>query len=250
MSAVFGKPFNLSYTPYDRRGETVAPFELVSARIYYTQPTAEQIQDDDNQSPGDAIAENSSNWVDGEFIDEKLIPFGSLADPGPFDSSRYRKQCWVVVSFRYEDDGEIVRDVLPTFIMRTSGALSRFNVTFDDVAGLDSGLRDYGARIDVSKKILLAEKLVTVDLELEMMALERIEQGDAKELVLFRTAVLMFSDLQNEQGDSWREKKKDWETDYGKLLEKIKIAWDRDNNKVKDPEVAGETNSGAIWVMR
>jgi hypothetical protein len=229
---LFEKAMSVSFTA-QAGGETIAPYALVSARLYSSAPTAAQKVDDD----GVGAVEKIESWTAGDSTNEKLIAFSAVVDPDSTSTSRYAIY-HVAVGYTLEDGGTTVYDVLPIMIWRIKAIGSRFGVAASDLVERESKLSAYNTGTLLTDKISDAEDEVDTDITLEGYRLEDVAQSDLFLLVLLKAIELKARDLMNEPGDSWGVKAEFYAERYAKRLKTIRIRHDQDGDGIAEESEA------------
>ena len=248
QAVVFGKASLVSFTATDRRGKTLAPHSLVSARIYSYKPSDSEVVDDSN-TLATAVVVNSATWQNGYNLNEKLIPFPAIADPlEATRGERERQEYWVVVSYRLESGGQIQYDTKSLWVERATGIYSRYNIIKEDLFKIDSAFKNYDSTdgFSIADKIELAEVYVNIDIESKGVRLENIRQEDGAELVRVKAAILAYADLTNQTNDVWERKLSRLEEIYTALQTKISISTGIDGNI--DPQ--SQTDFSTVFISR
>lgn len=239
MKAVFEKPGIFSFRPSVGDFEAVQAASLVSARLYSTVPTDAQRADTTNTAPGDAL-QSITVWDDGLNEGEKLISYAVITDPTPTDTD-LEETYYFVVSYRLDATGAIINDVEPFRVFRAEGVQAGFNVTPEDVYQVESKLRDWMST-KIGAVIVLAQRLITKTLQSKGLVINRLEQEDARDLVLYQTLVIACNDLSAEDGDSWWVKSTKHSETLEMLLKALPLGYDNDKDGLIE---LGEQQTGS-----
>ena len=231
--AVFGKSWVYSFSARDG-DKTVAVASLSGARVYAAAPTDAEKADVGNTLGTSEVTEVTS-WGAGINDHEKLITFGVITDASPYSSNRYEVY-YVVVNFKYESGGDVAHSCKQIIMYRPDALTSRFGVDVGDVLAVESKLQTIKGDQWVIEKIVLAETLVEKDLIADDMEIRRVVLEDARQLVIYRAAMIAASDLSSDAGDVWSDKYDRHKTEYGRLMKYASIRYDFDDSGLATPD--------------
>lgn len=227
------------------RIEPVAPYSLVSARLYADAPTDAEKEDTTN-ALGTAV-EKITSWsaVPG-YTHEYRIAYAAISDPDPSADTRYEVYYWAV-SLKFSSTGTTVHYVKPFVVWRAQALSSIARVAPLDVFTVESKLEDFYSNT-ISAKIELARTLVNVDLLAKNFDLHRVKFEDTFDLVRYKAVVLACKDLSNEPNDNWAVKAADYTEIYESLFKKIPVGYDFDDEGGVTP--TEEARQGPAFMMR
>jgi len=225
--AVFGRTFTVSFSARD--GEKTVPVSTLSgARVYSSAPTNEQIADVGDTLSASVVTEVTS-WTDGLNDNEKLVTFGKITDASPYSTVRYETY-YVVINFKYESSGDVCHTVKQVLMYRPDALTSRFGVEADDIYTIESAFEDVKGAQWLAEKIVLAEELVEKDLQGQGFELRRLKAEDARNLVIWKTAMLGVNDLSSDSTDVWADKYERHTAEYNRLKKSLPIRYDYDDS--------------------
>lgn len=245
---VFNKAGTFSFTATaGHDAEPIAPYSLVSARLYLDAPNDTQIADS-SYTGGDAI-ENVTSWLVGENPHERLISYSAITDPDPTSDDDYELRFWAV-SFRFANGGTIVNQVKPFIVWRPRLVSSRFDCIPEDLYAVEGKIENLLGNTIAGIKIALAERLVNQDLRGKGIKIPDMEQSDAKDLLRYRALQLCCMDLSNQPNDEWWAKAEAYEKLYMTIRDSIPIGLDSDDDGDIEPGEAVRLNEARGFFIR
>jgi hypothetical protein len=237
--SVFGKSWNYSFSARDG-DKTVSVDSLSGARVYSSAPTDTE-KADVGDTEGTSVVTEVTTWDTGTNDHEKLITFGAITDSSPYSSNRYEVY-YVVVNFKYESTGDVAHSCKQVLMYRPDALTSRFGVDVSDVLTVESKLQTIKGDQWVVEKVILAEDLVEKDLIADDMDIRKVRLDDARNLVIYRAAMLAVSDLSSDSGDVWAEKYERHEAEYRRITKYARIRYDFDDSGIALPDERKSTS--------
>lgn len=232
--AVFGKAGTFTFAPrIGQHTDPLTPASLVSFRLYASTPTAAQIADTDNTSPGDAI-EAVTTWTDGDDTGEKFIAYSALSDSDPTSTNRYEVY-HTVTSYRLEAGADIINDHEPIVVWRAESIGEGFDVHISDLEAVESKIGYFKNEAQIETVIEVADRLIKQMLKADGFDLYKLDQKTAKDFVIYRALSILCSDLSAEPNDTWADKARRHYETLEMLRKSIAIGYDSDGDGVAEP---------------
>lgn len=241
MIQVFGKPIVYKFNP-SIKGESISVDSLISARIFSTIPTNDQIQ-----TPATAgFVSEKTTWDDkGEY---KEITFLPLVDSTPFGTDLYEK-FYVVVNFKYDASGQTVFVTETIFVHRPDSVASRVSVDPLSIFELETSLKQFYELQDLNKFIEHAVKLTFRKYKGRGYELNRMfNLEELNDAVLYKAVELACWSRFTTDTPHWKEKAVIYQDLFNVIFEATKPGYDITGTD--DPSLEETVSTGEVWLER
>lgn len=237
MPHVFGKALEYIFTPL-ANGEPIKVDSLVTAKIYSSAPTEDQIE-----ATTTGELQSVTAWKsEGNFAYK--ITFDALTDSDEHSSAAYEKY-YVVVRFKYESSGAIkwAKEVIHVF--RPDAWQSRISADFTDVIKVDATLGILQTSAEIEDRIGVARETVILDLEARGYERQRLFNLEKlNRAVVYRTLADFFLEGISDDNRSAEIKYNKYNELYEKRLATVNVGYDVDNDD--EPEANETTSAGGF----
>lgn len=243
---VFGRAITYR-TTLQVDGEDTTAYELVSARLYDEEPTAEQIADAGSASTGHI--ERVLSWTvvndEGTGPKEYKTTFAAVSDPDPNSTERYETY-FVVMNFRFADGGPVMTNVEQIWIYRPDSSSGKIRVKASDVFALDRALENVMDRIDVEALIDAAIEDIVSRLEARGYEKARVFRWEKLNPATRRLALAYCCFAL--RTDEWLEKGRMWKEMADLMVDTAKVGFDVGGDD--RPSEENKISSGVVGFRR
>lgn len=225
--------------------QSVAPYELVSARLYgpNVEPTLAQRQ---NTASGHVNEKTTWTPVGPKQFE---ILFDAQTDSDPGSNKRYDSY-YAVVNFRYAAGGPIVFDEEILYVWRPDSLTSAIRISPEDVYKLEPRIRKVSrTNIDVEELIAAAIEDLFEQIKAKGYRKHRLfNLQDFQPCARRMATSYVCNGLANDNNPKWGEKAEFWADKAETMFNTVSIGYDIDDDDKPDPEE--KTFTGAVAVLR
>ncbi len=225
--------------------EPLQPISLVSARVYSSYPSTEQITD----SSG-ALADYTGTLITtyAKLTDNRIkIILDAIDDPDPSGLKSYETY-YVVVSVRFETSEQIQNIVETIVVWRAAAQVSQLEVEPEDVFEIESSLKSMMTTAQVIEKIDAAKRFILTRIKFLELERTRLSEYDLSSATLCRAIELCCRDFAGQSND-FRAKADYWLTQYEKVWLETKPGYKSSNDSAVEPGDTAQTYK-SLTVMR
>ncbi len=239
---VFGRSITFNFIPiaYD---EDVAPYSLISARIYSSEPTNAQKANTDTGHIEEVVS-----WTSVSTTEKKIV-FAALTDSNPYDSKFDYEKYYIVVNFKYEASSPTVFTSELIHVYRPDSLTSKIRVLPEDLIKIESKFSEFYQTSELEDKIQVAIDLINKKLLAKgINKRQTFNREDLNTATKFQTLAITCMDLSGESNTDWRFKSSYYEKFCDQLLDTLAVNIDKEFDD--KPEANEVNNTNVIWLAR
>lgn len=230
----FGKSIRFSLNTIAGE-EAIAPYSLVSARIYSSEPSATQIADAGSASTGH-LGSRITTWTVGSEPSERIITFDAITDPNPTSTER-SEPYYIAVNFLLQSGGPEQTLTELIYLYRVDALTSRVTVTFEDVFKVEPQLRNFRSMAEVSDAIEQAKVEVFNKYESQGRLKSRMfDLHKLNTVVQYKALSILCFGLASQNAPMWFEKGKMHASAFSDAFSASIVGYDIDGDDRPDED--------------